>query len=174
MGVSIEEILEGVKRPIRSVSICLDADLQAEHDQLTEDLDELRRAGRARMTDGVRERELAQRIRDLEERMRASERVFRFQGLSRSQRVKIEGKYPPPDPNPERLRWDINKGAPELLAASAVEPEMTEAQAAKLLEALSEGQADRLVGCAWLATTGSTQVPFSERASELTGDSDSK
>jgi hypothetical protein len=46
---------------------------------------------------------------------------------------------------------------------------MTEEQAKQLLEQMSQGHADRMVGAAWLASTGSTQVPFSARASELTG-----
>jgi hypothetical protein len=40
---SIEEILAAAKKPVRAVQVCLDADLQGEHDELTARLEVLRR-----------------------------------------------------------------------------------------------------------------------------------
>lgn len=171
---TIEDVLGAIKVPVRSVSICLDADLQAEHDELSEKLERLRRATpTGKMSQGGEARQVAERITDLEEQMRESEVTFKFRGLTKAGRLKIEARFPPPDPNPDNLRWNVNEGAYALVAASAVEPTMTEQQAKNLLAVLDEGRADRLVNTAWLATTGSTQVPFSVRASELTGDTGS-
>jgi hypothetical protein len=44
---------------------------------------------------------------------------------------------------------------------------MTLEDAEQLLATLDEGRAGVLVNAAWLASTGSTQVPFSVRASAL-------
>ena len=165
--ITIEDVLGKAKVPVRAVQICMDADLQAEHDELTARLEVLNRESRGKMADRAEAKEIAERITELEEQMRESEVTFKFAGLTKAGRKKIEARFPPPDPNPDRLRWNVEEGAFALLAASAIEPTMTEEQAKRLLETVSEGHADRMVGAAWLATTGSTQVPFSGRASEL-------
>lgn len=169
---SIEDVLGAIKVPVRSVSICLDADLQAEHDELSEQLERARRESAATMGQAAEGRELAGRIHDLEQQMRESEQVFKFRGLTKAGLAKLYERFPPPEDS--NLLWDVEEGAFALLAASAVEPAMSEDHAKKLLDVVSQGHADRLVGAAWLASTGSTQVPFSARASELVAGSDSK
>ncbi len=42
MGVALKDLRGKVKRPVRSVTVCLDGDLWARHDELTRRLDELR------------------------------------------------------------------------------------------------------------------------------------
>jgi hypothetical protein len=171
---SIEEVLARAKVPVRAVSICLDADLQAEHDELSARLEVINRDNNGKMAGRGEAREVADRILELEEQMRASEVTFKFRGLTKAGLKKITDRFPPPDPNPNRVTWDVEAGAFALIAASAVDPAMSEADAKKLLDVVSQGHADRMVGAAWLASTGSTQVPFSARASELTGGSGSK
>ena len=163
---SIEDVLGAIKVPVRAVQICLDADLQAEHDELTARLEVLRRERSGKMGQTSEAKEVAERITQLEEAMRESEVTFKFRGLTKAGLSKLYDRFPPPEG--KNLVWDVETGAFALLAASAVEPTMTEDQAKKLLDAVSQGHADRLVGAAWLASTGSTQVPFSVRASELT------
>ena len=163
---SIEDVLGAIKVPVRSVSICLDADLQAEHDELTEKLERLRRESNGKMSQGTEVLQVAERIKAIEAEMRESEETFKFRGLTKAGLNKLYERFPPPEG--KNQLWDVEAGAFALLSASAVEPTMTEAQATKLLDTLSYGQVDRLVGAAWLASTGSTQVPFSARASELT------
>jgi hypothetical protein len=164
---SIEDVLGKIKVPVRAVQVCLDADLQAEHDELTARLEVLRRESRAKMGDSSEAREIAERVTELEHRMRESEVTFKFRGLTKAGLAKLYERFPPPEG--KALAWDVETGAYALLAACAVEPTMTEDQAQRLLDSVSQGHADRLVGAAWLASTGSTQVPFSARASELTG-----
>jgi len=169
---SIEEVLGAIKVPVRSVSICMDADLQGEHDELNERLDRLRRESMATMGQSSEAKEIADRITQLEQGMRDSEQVFKFRGLTKAGLAKLYERFPAPEDS--GLSWDVETGAYALLAASAVEPTMTEDQAARLLDVISQGHADRLVGAAWLASTGSTQIPFSARASELVHETDSK
>lgn len=168
---TIEDVLGKIKVPVRSVAICLDADLQAEHDDLTAQLERLRREANGKMSDGGEIREVADRIKAIEQQMRDSEQTFKFRGLSKNALNKLYERFPAPED--KGLLWDVEAGAHALLAESAVEPTMTDSQAQQLLNTLSQGQSDRLVGCAWLASTGSTQVPFSVRASELTSGTDS-
>jgi hypothetical protein len=164
MGLSIDDLIGRVKMPVRSVAICLDADLQAEHDELTEQLEIARRENITKMGDTVKGKALADRIGELEAAMRESEQRFRFKGLNKNALNVLYKRFPTKSPG---QLWDIEEGAYALLAATAVEPEMTEAQASQLLDAVSQGQADALVSCAWAAATGSSSVPLSVRASEL-------
>jgi hypothetical protein len=164
---TIEDVLGAIKVPVRAVQICLDADLQAEHDELIARLEVLRRETVATMGGSSESKEVADRIRELEAEMRESEVTFKFRGLTKNALKKLRERFPAPEGS--NLVWDVTEGAHALLAASAVEPTMSEDQAKQLLDQVSEGHADRMVGAAWLASTGSTQVPFSARASELTG-----
>jgi hypothetical protein len=170
---SIEEVLGKIKVAVRSVPICMDADLQAEHDELTNRLDVLNRESNGKMAGRAEAKEVADRLRELEHLMHESEVIFKFRGLTRSAIRKLQERYPPPDPNPLRLLWNVDAGAAELLSKSAIQPTMSEDDARKLLEAIDEGRADLLINAAWTASTGSTQVPFSARASALTSDTDS-
>ena len=49
MGVALKDLTGKVKRPVRSVSVCLDGELWARHDELTAKLDELRAQNPGRM-----------------------------------------------------------------------------------------------------------------------------
>lgn len=163
---SIEDVLGAIKVPVRSVSICLRADLQAEHDDLTRELERLRR-------EGAEARDTAMRIQALEAEMRDAETVFKFRGLSKNAIRRLFERFPAPDPNPENLRWNIHEGAASLLAESAVEPTMTVQQAEQLADHVDDGVWTELVNAAWVASTGSTRVPFSVRASAMTADTGS-
>lgn len=170
---TIEDVLGAIKVPVRAVRICLDGDLQAEHDELIAQLDLINRETAGKMATRAEAKTVAARIHELEQQMRDSEVTFKFRGLSKAGLRKIQDRFPPPEPNPHGLVWNVEEGAYALISASAIEPAMSEPQAQQLLDAVSQGHADRLVGAAWLASTGSTQVPFSARASELTAGSDS-
>lgn len=167
MALNIDDLIGRVKMPVRSVTICTDGDLQAEHDELTEQLELVRRREPGRMGETAEGKELAERIGEVEEAMRASEHTFKFKGLNKNALNVLYKRFPPA--KDKNQTWDIEAGAFALLAAAAVEPAMTEDQAKALIDALSYGQVDKLVGCAWVATTGSSSVPLSARASELRG-----
>lgn len=169
MSLNIDDLIGRVKMPVRSVRICLDGDLQAEHDQLTEQLELVRRENPSKMGYTSEGKRIAERIGEIEEAMRASEQAFKFKGLNKNALNVLYKRFPPA--KDKNQTWDIESGAFALLAAAAVEPEMSEDQAKNLIEALSYGQVDKLVGCAWVAATGSNSVPLSLRASELRGKS---
>jgi bifunctional ADP-heptose synthase (sugar kinase/adenylyltransferase) len=163
MGVALKDLKGRVKRPVRSVSICLDGELWAQHDELTAKLDELNQQNPGKMGQASGAVEVAAELRTVEEAMKASEVTLEFRGISTYQLNEIQAKYPAKD---GRSGWDVNGGAHALIAACAVEP-TTEAEAKEFLEEAHQAVADKLVSVAWLATTGSSDVPFSARASEL-------
>jgi len=167
MSVNIDDLIGRVKMPVRSVTICLDGDLQAEHDELTAELELVRRENPAKMGDTSEGKQIADRIGEIEAEMRKSEQTFKFKGLNKNALNVLYKRFPPKKDSNQT--WDIDAGAFALLAAAAVEPTMSEDQAKGLIDAISYGQVDKLVGCAWVASTGSTATPLSARASELRG-----
>jgi hypothetical protein len=170
VGVALKDLRGKVKRPVRSVAVCLDGDLWSRHDELTAKLDELRAQNPGKMDSAPGAREAAEELRAVEQQMAESSVTIEFRGISTYVLNEIQAKYPAKD---GRSGWDVNGGAAALLAACAVEP-TTEAEARELLDECNQAVADRLVGTAWLATTGSSDVPFSVRASELIAGSGSR
>jgi hypothetical protein len=152
------------------VSICLDGELWARHDVLREELDQLSQESRGKMGDSAEAAAKAKELRAVEEAMKASEETVEFRGIPSYQLAEIQARFPAKD---NRQGWDINAGAAALVAACAVEP-TTEAEAEAFLKQAHMGITDKLVGTAWMATTGSSEVPFSARASVLIKGSGSK
>jgi hypothetical protein len=160
---SIEDLIGRVGRPTRSVRLCLDGALLADWEQAEADLAAAdRMAGMSLAGSGDRGA-LAERVRELEAQMREHEETFTFRGLGMYELSALQSRHPA---KPGTRGWDIESGAAELVAATCIEPKMTVDQTGRLLDALSHGQADRLITAAWAASTGGTDVPFSVRASE--------
>jgi hypothetical protein len=170
VGVALKDLKGRVKRPVRSVSICLDGELWARHDVLREQLDELRQQNPGKMGQASGAVEKAEELRAVEDAMREAQVTIEFRGISSFQLAEIQARFPAKD---GKQGWDIQEGAAALIAACAVEP-TTEAEAKAFLEEAHFAVTDKLVGAAWLATTGSSDVPFSARASELIRGSGSK
>lgn len=164
MPLSMEDLISSAKPPVRSVTICLDQSLQAEHDELIEQLDQMRRANPAKRGDTPEGHELAERIGQIEDAMQEKLATFHFKGLSKSALQILYKRFPSKD---KTVLWDPEAGGFALVAKAAIDPEMTEDQAQRLFNALSDGQADLLTQVAWLASKGSNSVPLSASASEL-------
>jgi hypothetical protein len=171
VGVPRLKDLKGrVKRPVRSVRICLDGDLWARHDELTAKLDELGAKNIVRMGQTNDAAGVAQEIQDVEAAMREASVSIEIRGIGAYHFKEIQLRFPSEE---ENLAWDLDKGAPALLAACLVEP-TTEDEAREFLEDVSDAVYKTIMGTCFLATTGSSEVPFSVRASELIRGSGSK
>jgi hypothetical protein len=170
VGVALKDLRGKVKRPVRSVRICLDGDLWARHDELTAKLDELGAKNIARMGQATGAAEVAQELTEVEEAMREAQVTIEVRGISSYQFKTIQAAHPSEDKN---LAWDIDAGGAAFLAACLVEP-TTEAEAREFLESVNQSVANQLIGTAFLATTGSNEIPNSVRASALINGSGSK
>jgi hypothetical protein len=160
--VDIAEVLKRAKAPERVVEICLDADLAAEHDELSRRLTEAQRSQTA-LSDGGKAAKVAKEIRDLEGRMQASVVPFRMRGLSAYRRQEWLDAHPAREGKQEL--FDPYTGPVALIAACCVDPQMTPEQAKELCDKLGTGQTDQLFSAAWEATNGGSAVPFSVAAS---------
>lgn len=164
MGVAIKDLKGKVKRPVRTATVCLDGDLWARYDELTARYDELQaKSGTAKMGQSAEARGVANEIAAVEEAMRDAQVTIEFRGISSYKLAEVQARFPAKD---GRSGWDINAGAAALIAACAVEP-TTEDEAKELLDELNYAVTDKLVSAAWLATTGSAEVPTNARASAL-------
>jgi hypothetical protein len=163
MGVALRDLRGKVKRPIRSVSLCIDGELWARHDELTAKLNKVTASeGSTKMGQSSEARAVAQELAAVEAEMREAQVTVQLRGISSYKLAEIQARFP----TESGRGWDINAGAAALVAACAVEP-TTEEEARELLEELSYAASDKLVAAAWEATTGSSEVPTSARASAL-------
>lgn len=174
---TIEEILARAKPRAEVITICLAGDLRTEHTRLSEELERVLQqpSGSKKMTgSGSGEaRQLAERIQQLEGDMAKAMQEFRFNGISEDTLDGLRERFPARED--KRETWNVAAAGPALVAACAVEPPMTEAQAIQLRKSLSQGDWDSLVETAWTATASKDQsIPFSVRASVLTAGSGGK
>ena len=170
MGVALRDLTKKIKRPVRVAKVCLDGDLWARYDELTAKLDAATgQQGRGKMGETTEVRQLAEQVRAVEEAMRASEAAIEFRGISSFELAEIQARFPAKDGR----GWDINAGAAALIAACAVE-KTSEEEAEEFLRSVNYAVSDKLFTAAWEATTGSSDVPFSARASALIAASASK
>ena len=164
--MDIAEVLKKAKPPEATVELCLEADLAAEHDELNRQLVEAQQEESRsvrKMGDVPKSRELAERITGLEERMRASQVVFRMRGISAYRYQELRDAHPGREGKNEA--WNPVSFPTALIAACCVDPAMNEDEAHQLIEALGTGQTDKLFTAALQVTQGPGAVPFSLAAS---------
>lgn len=163
--MDIAEIIKRAKAPERVVDICLDGDLNAEHDILEQQLAIAQRASAATMGGSSEQADLARRIQDVEERMQASVVQFRLRAITRAQMNKLFEEHPARDG--KREAFNVETAPAALVAMSCVEPTMTLEQARELEAALGNGEFNKLSDAAWEVSSSGGSVPFSSTASVI-------
>ncbi|OPG10557.1 hypothetical protein [Microbispora sp. GKU 823] len=141
---TFDDILAAAAPPTRTVPLCLAGDLQAQW----EDLDRQRRdlaarpAGDTLAGAGGELRDVTQRMDAVREQMQAKTVVFRIQGLPKRRWSDLIAKHAPrPEDQAEGLDYHAETFPVAALAACCVDPELSEEQAARLVdEILTNGQ----------------------------------
>lgn len=176
MATSIKSLKGKLKPPVRSVTICLDGELWAKHDELTAKLaDHAGRSAKKLAVDPVTT-DLGRQITEVEQKMREAEVTLEFRGLTAPALKAIQDRFPLPEGAPgadEPNAWDIDAAFPALVAATAVEP-TTEEEAKEFADALNQATATRVFNVIWLAATGTSEVPTNAHAFVLSQVSGSK
>ena len=97
-----------VKRPEKRVEVCLDGSLVAEHERLQAELEEARKQKilDKRLNDPVRD--LAQRVRDVEEKAKAESVTFLIRALPRKEWNAFEEAHPAREDNEVDQRYGVN------------------------------------------------------------------
>ncbi|KAB8186861.1 hypothetical protein FH608_046060 [Nonomuraea phyllanthi] len=168
---AIADIIGQVKRPEKTVQICLAGDLQAEFEDLERDLQIARdQPAEGTLAGGANPMatQIAQQIMELRERMREHTTVFKFRGLPRKQYSDLVASCPPSDEDKEKgAEVDWEQFSVALVAACAVEPTMTADEAGQIADVLTQAQWDSLVGAAFSVNKRDVDVPFSFAASAI-------
>lgn len=168
--MDINEIIDNVRPREEVVALCIAGDLNAEWETADAELRRLDQNSREKLSDGDERLALAQRIEDLERRMREREVSFRFRALPYRQFQRLQDTCRKDDGN-----LDVERMVPALLLACMVDPKPGDAaQLERLLDLLSQAQVDALWSAAWSANTNKADLPKSVRASALMASSEPK
>ncbi|GAA0853490.1 hypothetical protein ACFQVD_26455 [Streptosporangium amethystogenes subsp. fukuiense] len=168
---AIADIIGQVKRPEKTVPICLAGDMQAEFEDLERDLAIARdKPAEGTLAGGSNPiaTTIAQKIVELRERMREHTTVFRFRGLPRRAWSDLVAECPPAEGAEESgadVDWETFAVA--LVATCAVEPQMSVDEAGQLAEVLTQAQWDSLFTAAYSVNKRDVDVPFSYAASAV-------
>ena len=167
---SLDDIIADASPVERVVSVCVAGKLVSEHQELEEQLERAQNAdmSAARLggTNNGNTTELARKIRDLEDRMRASTYTFRFQAKTPEEWSNLIAAHPDKDGN---KLFNTETFPSAAIAACCVEPEgMNDpAKVARLMEVLSPAQQADLFDGAWEVNTNSPKELTSYTASAV-------
>ncbi|MFC5802808.1 hypothetical protein [Streptomyces formicae] len=160
----IKDVLAKAKPREHTVRICLAGDVAAEVDRLEAELASVSNWQAESLVDKNPGIEIAERIKEARERMQAAEVEFTFKALGAKAWSDLVAQHPG---KKDEEAWDVETLAPALVAASAVDPAMTQAEVDELFDALNFGQRQQLIDAAWQVNGEATSIPFSLHASAI-------
>lgn len=164
----IDDFLEGLKLPEAEVPICMRGDLQARFEELDRDLEAARRTPEddSLASSGVEPRRLAEEIEALRAEMQEHVRVFLLRARPRKEWSDLLKEH---KPRKIDAPADFNRDTFPIaaLAACSVKPSITEAQAGKIVDHITQGQWSALWNAILELNGGSGEVPFSYAASAI-------
>lgn len=172
------EILRLKKPNEKSCMIVLDPSLQHELDEVEAELEMLdRNQNRINRTGGSladdtnkRIEELLSKYADLEEQAEDVTVEFRFQDIGRRRYDELVHKHPPTDEEKKEykdaggegvLPYSFNTFPPALVAATSLEPKITEVEATEMFSTWSEGDLEHIFNTALLVCKEPSSVPKS-------------
>jgi hypothetical protein len=147
----------------KSVTLVADGALLAEHEALAEQLATAMAQTRTSLADGSDVHDLAARLTALEEQLATSTVTIRLRGIGRNAFRRLLAEH---EADGQPFNKDTFPVA--LVAACAIDPVMTEADALSLGDILTDGQWDDVFSAAWDACREVDGVPFSALASAVT------
>jgi hypothetical protein len=161
---NIKEVLAKAKPREHTVRICVAGDVAAEYDRLEAELTSTAQWQPQSMAEANPSTALAERMVALQEQMREAEVEFTFRALGKLAWSDLVAQHPS---SIEGELVDADSLAPALVAACAVDPEMTPEDVDELFETLNHGQRQKLTEAAWHVNGEATNVPFSLHASAI-------
>lgn len=154
---SVGEFLGGYRPPRFSITINARADLQ---DRLSKLDDELVQIKRSDALNDPRPGEIVAEMQELHEELSASEFEFTFESIGSFRYSKLAEAHPPlPAERANGVQVHGPTFFPALLAACAVQPQMTSAEASEMRVVLSDAQWSKLVNTALAVNLGDDATP---------------
>jgi len=157
---AIEDLLAKVKPATASVRVCLRGDLLGDLDLINDDLEQYDEWEPASMSDSDPRTELRARKAELEDQMREASASFRFQSIGDKAWSDLLAAHPAREGKQDEENWDATTFPAALIAASAVEPTMTVAQAEALLDGFTLNQRNSIFQTAMSACMRGVSIPF--------------
>jgi hypothetical protein len=165
MASSIEDILAQATPRERTVKVCIRGDLAGEAERLQDELSRVSEDWEpADLTDVHPGRELAAQLKELQQQIRGAEVPFKLRYIGDRAYSDLMAANPSKD---DSQAFDSETFPRALIAASCVDPVMSEEQVTELFEKINEGEIKKLFDAAWDVHNSSDIVPFSLLASGL-------
>lgn len=165
MGRSIQDILKGAKPRERTVKVCVRGDLAGRVESLTEEISRVSEDWEPTdLTDEHPGRALSVELKQVREEAREAEEPFTFRYIGDRAYSDLMAAHPADNDN-EAFNSETFPRA--LVAASCVEPAMTEDDVTELFEVINEGEIKKLFDAAWEVHNAADVIPFSLAASAL-------
>lgn len=162
---SIEDILAEATPRERTVKVCIRGDLAGRAEQLQEELAQVSSDWEPEdLADVHPGRELAVQLKEVREQIKAAERPFTLRYIGDKAYSDLMAAHPAKD---DSQAFDSETFPRALIAASCVDPVMTDEQVTQLFEVINEGEIKKLFDAAWDVHNSSEMVPFSLLASAL-------
>ncbi|MFJ8154808.1 hypothetical protein [Streptomyces sp. NPDC094468] len=161
----ITDILKQAKPRERTVMVCIRGDLAGEAEGLAEQLTKVNEDWEpSDLTEEHPARAIAAQLKAARDAAREAEVPFKLRYIG--DRAYSDMLAAHPSEKDDEL-FDSVTFPRALIAASCVDPEMTEEQVIELFEVINEGEIKKLFDAAWEVHNSSDIVPFSLAASAL-------
>lgn len=165
MASSIEDILAKAKPREKTVMVCIAGDLAGEAERLQDELSRVSEDWEPSDLTAVHPgRTIAEQLKTVHAQVREAEEPFTFRYIGDRAYSDLMAAHPSDN---DQEAFDSDAFPRALVAASCVQPKMTEDQVADLFEVINEGQIKQLFDAAWEVHNASDIVPFSLAASAL-------
>lgn len=161
MDRTVDDFLGGYQSPRVTVRVTQRADLLARHADLKHQ-HQIALRDDLQLNRDPQAPAVIDELRDVEAELAASEFPFTFEALGRHKYMRVKAAHPArKQDRSDRLDFNADTFPAALIAASAVEPTMTDEQAVELVDRLSDGQFTKLWNAAIAVNVGSDDVPKS-------------
>jgi hypothetical protein len=169
---SVGDILASARLRETEVRLCLSGDLAADADRLQAQLDAMPvRLAAGSLADVDPRTAIEAELAEIHALMRENMATFRFRALGRKAWSDLIAEHPG---RTDDERWNADTFGPALVAACAIEPEMTVEDVEAVYEVINADQRADLWAAAYGANVGETRVPFSPADSPKTSSSGEK
>jgi hypothetical protein len=146
--------------------VCIRGDLAGEAERLAEELSRVNEDWEpSDLTEVHPARAIAAQLKEARDAARAAEVPFTLRYIGDKAYSDMLAAHPSTEDSD--MLFDSTTFPRALIAASCVDPEMTEEQVIELFEVINEGEIKKLFDAAWDVHNSSDMVPFSLAASAL-------
>lgn len=159
---SVKELIATAQRAVRTVDICLRADLVDEYELLEARIAKAKEAAQESLG-GVDTGAMEARMAELRAEMAENSVTFRIRGLPKREFAELASQYPPREDNQRDafVGFNLDEVVEQLIRRGTEEPVLDEDDWLALLgEALNTATYEKLTAAAWAVNKVDVSAPF--------------